>query len=75
MGQRCAAPDVTALAGQQSDVPWNSSHVVFGQCEITVSKDNLSGVVQRYPCLYGYEYGYAKELSFRTEVCCLLTFV
>ena len=44
---------------------WNSGHVTYGKCEITVSEDNYTDT---YPCLFGYTYNYRKELSFRTEV-------
>ncbi|XP_070194960.1 organic cation transporter protein-like [Littorina saxatilis] len=67
-GQRCAAPDNTSVVGSDLQmVDWNDSHVTYGKCEITVSKGNLSGDTHQYPCPYGYEYDYRRELSFRTE--------
>ncbi|XP_070198726.1 solute carrier family 22 member 7-like [Littorina saxatilis] len=69
LGQRCAAPDNSSLRAnndfQNGDS--NSSHVTYGLCEITVSKGNLSSDEQQYPCPDGYEYGYSRDLSFRTE--------
>ncbi|KAK7100198.1 organic cation transporter protein-like [Littorina saxatilis] len=67
-GQRCAGPDNTSVvASDLRMVDWNDSHVTYGKCEITVSKDNLSGDTHQYPCPYGYEYDFRRELSFRTE--------
>ncbi|XP_076465344.1 solute carrier family 22 member 7-like [Babylonia areolata] len=47
----------------------SSNNVSLGQCEITVYKNNLSvsDDGDRYPCPYGYQYSYERELSFRTE--------
>ena len=69
-GQTCAAPDnSSATFSDLQDVEWNATYVTYGQCEIIVSKDNLSGDAQQFSCPFGYNYGYRKELSFRTEVC------
>ena len=43
-----------------------------GQCQISLATGtrtrNRSGDTDVMPCLYGYEYNYARELSFKTEV-------
>ena len=68
-GHTCAAPDnSSAISDDLQGVDLKSTHVTYGKCEITVSKDNRSGAVQQYSCLFGYDYDYRKELSFRTEV-------
>lgn len=68
-GHTCAAPDnSSAISDDLQGVDLKSAHVTYGKCEITVSKDNLSGDARQYSCLFGHDYDYRKELSFRTEV-------
>ncbi|KAL8582903.1 hypothetical protein ACOMHN_057056 [Nucella lapillus] len=66
--QQCAAPgnsSSSSIAAHLRQVDWTSEHVIYGACEITVTSDYQN---QTYPCLFGYEYNYPRELSFRTEV-------
>ncbi|XP_076465164.1 solute carrier family 22 member 7-like [Babylonia areolata] len=79
-GLKCAEPampdsqngtiDSTELH-DDGKLDWDNSSVtvLVGQCEITVYKNNLSVSDEgdRYPCPYGYQYSYERELSFRTE--------
>ncbi|XP_076465661.1 solute carrier family 22 member 7-like [Babylonia areolata] len=79
-GLQCAEPampdnqsgtiDSTELH-DDGKLDWDNSSVtvLLGQCEITVYKNNLSVPDEgdRYPCPYGYQYSYERELSFRTE--------
>ncbi|XP_076453582.1 organic cation transporter-like protein isoform X2 [Babylonia areolata] len=63
--QQCAAPDNgTAMSADLKHVDWTSDHVIYGACEITITSDHQN---QTFPCLFGYEYDYARHLSFRTE--------
>ncbi|XP_076465110.1 solute carrier family 22 member 6-B-like [Babylonia areolata] len=67
-GQRCAAPTNTTSSPQQlGDLDWHSANITYGKCSITVANANGSGEPVDHPCLFGYQYGYRKELSFRTE--------
>ncbi|KAL8602219.1 hypothetical protein ACOMHN_022732 [Nucella lapillus] len=68
-GQRCAAPtNSTDHVQQLPDNDWDVANITYGQCAISVSSANSSADPRDYPCLYGYQYSYRKELSFRTEV-------
>ncbi|KAK7116168.1 organic cation transporter-like protein [Littorina saxatilis] len=65
---QCAGPgNDSSQATELSALIFNSSHVTYGQCEITVSNDNFSSDAQQYPCVYGYDYEFRRDLSFRTE--------
>ncbi|KAL8602215.1 hypothetical protein ACOMHN_022728 [Nucella lapillus] len=56
-----------AASLQGSPINWTSkAEVTYGQCQITVHRD-YQHQVTTYPCLFGYDYDYLRELSFRTE--------
>ncbi|KAK7503603.1 hypothetical protein BaRGS_00005142 [Batillaria attramentaria] len=62
---QCSPPSNNSQIPEDlQDVDWNSSLVKYGKCQITV---NQSQNIQEHDCLFGQEYGYSRELSFRTE--------
>nr|KAG5711516.1 hypothetical protein BaRGS_025943 [Batillaria attramentaria] len=64
-GQKCSPPsNSSTIPDALQGVDWESSHVEYGKCHITV---NRSDQVENYDCLFGYSYGYPREFSFRTE--------